>query len=221
MSRHVEHQYDILDSPRYEGQQFGTMSRQVWRDDPKRLGFVLSRYKFAARMLEGCGRVFEVGCADGFGTRIVAAAVGEVAAFDIDPVFIQEVESNNAGFSVRASVHDLVSAPVPGGPYEAGYAIDVIEHIQPSDEDAFVANAVASMGSACKLILGCPSLESQAHASPSSRAGHVNCKTLPSMRALLGKHFHSVFVFGMNDEVVHTGFGAMCHYVWGIGCHPR
>ena len=40
--------------------QFGLMSNPVWRDDPKRLLFVLSRYKFAAKMLKGRQRVLEV-----------------------------------------------------------------------------------------------------------------------------------------------------------------
>jgi hypothetical protein len=55
-------------------------------------------------------------------------------------------------------------------------------------------------------IVAMPSLESQAYASPISRAGHVNCKTMPELRSFLELHFHNVFVFSMNDEVVHTGY---------------
>jgi hypothetical protein len=71
------------------------------------------------------------------------------------------------------------------------------------------------------LILGSPSLESQAYASPPSKAGHVNCKTGSTLRNLLEKFFHNVFVFSMNDEVVHTGYFPMAHYVIGIGCTRR
>ena len=70
------------------------------------------------------------------------------------------------------------------------------------------------------LILGCPSLESQAFASPQSKAGHVNCKDGPGMRKLLSQHFSNVFVFSMNDEVVHTGYFPMAHYILGLGCGP-
>ncbi|HEV7221355.1 MAG TPA: hypothetical protein VGN42_01545, partial [Pirellulales bacterium] len=31
----------------------GAMMNQVWHDDPRRLGFVLARYKFVAKMLSG------------------------------------------------------------------------------------------------------------------------------------------------------------------------
>ncbi len=47
----------------------GLMTNQVWQDDPRRLGFVLARYKFVAKMFSGLERVLEVGCARAFGTR--------------------------------------------------------------------------------------------------------------------------------------------------------
>ena len=37
----------------------------------------------------------------------------------------------------------------------------------------------------------------------------------------LEAHFHSVFVFSMNDEVVHTGFYPMAHYLLAVACHRR
>ena len=30
--------------------------------------------------------------------------------------------------------------------------------------------------------------------------------------------FHNVFVFSMNDEVVHTGYFPMAHYLLALGC---
>jgi hypothetical protein len=66
-------------------------------------------------------------------------------------------------------------------------------------------------------LLGSPSLQSQAYASPPSKAGHVNCKTAPEFKRLMQKFFHNVFIFSMNDEVVHTGYYAMAHYLWAMG----
>ena len=39
----------------------GLMTNQVWYDDPKRLTFVLSRYKFVSKMLSGKKNVLEMG----------------------------------------------------------------------------------------------------------------------------------------------------------------
>ena len=35
------------------------------------------------------------------------------------------------------------------------------------------------------------------------------------------EHFDHVFMFGANDEVVHTGFLPMAHYLLAVGCKPR
>ncbi|MDY0306108.1 MAG: hypothetical protein RBR18_06690 [Desulfovibrionaceae bacterium] len=75
-----------VESAETEGlERFGLMSNQVWRHDPKRLVFLLSRYKFVAKMLAGKNRVLELGCADAFGSRIVRAEVGGLVCADFDP----------------------------------------------------------------------------------------------------------------------------------------
>jgi hypothetical protein len=80
---------------------------------------------------------------------------------------------------------------------------------------------VESLTPAGVLILGSPSIHSQAYASPPSKAGHVNCKDAKGFKALLTRFFHNVFLFSMNDEVVHTGYYPMAHYLIGIGCTLR
>jgi cyclopropane fatty-acyl-phospholipid synthase-like methyltransferase len=196
----------------------GLMTNQAWQDDPKHLLFTLSRYKFVAKMLAEREHVLEVGCADAFGTRIVVQAVKRLTATDFDPVFVEDVlRRMDPKWKFDCRQHDLLQGPFPGT-YDAAYALDVIEHIQPKDELAFTGNIAKSLSPQGALILGCPTIQSQAHASPQSKAGHVNCKDGKSMRALLGQFFHNVFVFSMNDEVVHTGFAPMAHYVLGLGC---
>ena len=93
-SKTKEPQYDVLfDVKAKHGvSRLGLMINQGWHDDPKRLAFTLSRYKFVAKMLAGRNKVLEIGCADAFGTRIVQQAVGEVTATDFDPVFIDDVK---------------------------------------------------------------------------------------------------------------------------------
>ena len=61
-----------------------------------------------------------------------------------------------------------------------------------------------------------PSLESQEYASPQSKAGHVNCKSGNDLKKTLEKHFKNVFVFSMNDEVIHTGYYPMAHYLLAL-----
>jgi 2-polyprenyl-3-methyl-5-hydroxy-6-metoxy-1,4-benzoquinol methylase len=199
----------------------GLMANQAWQDDPKHLLFTLSRYKFVAKMLAGRSHVLEVGCADAFATRIVRQAVKKLTAVDFDPVFVADVLARmDPKWAFDCRVHDMLAGPVKGD-FDAAYALDVIEHIRPRDELKFVGNITKSLTPHGALMLGCPSPQSQAHASPPSKAGHVNCKDGAGMRALLGRFFHNVFVFSMNDEVVHTGFFPMAHYVIGLACDVK
>ena len=199
----------------------GLMTNQAWHDDPKHLLFTLSRYKFVAKMLAGRKNVLEIGCADAFATRIVQQAVGKLTATDFDPVFINDAkERMNPRWAFEAFVHDMLAGAVPGN-FDAAYALDVFEHIEPHQEDEFLRNVVASLCETGIAIIGIPSLESQAHASPQSKAGHVNCKTGEDFKRTLERHFHAVFVFSMNDEVVHTGFYPMANYLLGVACHRK
>lgn len=211
----------MLDREQYGHSQFGLMSGQVWRDDPRRLTFVLARYKFVAKMLAGKKSALEIGCADAFGTRLVRQEVAHVTATDFDPLFIENAKAvADPRWPVDFAVHDMMEGPYSGG-FEAAYALDVIEHIKPENELTFTANIVASLAPHGVLILGCPSIHSQPHASQPSKEGHVNCKDGPGLRMLMDHFFHNVFLFSMNDEVVHTGFTPMAHYLIAIGCDRR
>jgi 2-polyprenyl-3-methyl-5-hydroxy-6-metoxy-1,4-benzoquinol methylase len=144
-----------------------------------------------------------------------------VTATDFDPLFIDDVKQRmNPHWPIEAFVHDILKGPVPGQ-FDAVYALDVLEHIQERDEDKFLRNAIASLTPEGVAIFGMPSLESQAYASPQSKAGHVNCKSGEVLKHTLERYFHTVFVFSMNDEVVHTGFFPMAHYLLGVACHRR
>jgi SAM-dependent methyltransferase len=219
----VEPQYGILfDVQRKHGTtQLGMMVNESWNEDPRRTVFTLARYKFVSKMLSGRESVLEVGCADAFGTRIVQQSVGHVTAVDFDPIFIADVKArSNPHWPMDALVHDVLSAPVPGK-FDAAYALDVLEHIKPEVEDKFLRNVLASLRPEGVCIFGMPSLESQSYASPQSKAGHVNCKSGDDFKAFMQKYFHTVFVFSMNDEVVHTGYFPMAHYLLAIGCHAK
>lgn len=218
-----EKQYDVTLKYRDEHglESLGLMTNQAWHDDPKRLAFTFARYKFVAKMFSGLQRVLEVGCADAFATRIVVQEVKQLTAVDFDPLFIEDVRARMSDrWRFECFTHDLLAAPVPGK-FDGIYALDVLEHIQAKDERAFLTNMLASLAPHGAMIIGMPSLESQAYASPISKEGHVNCKTMPDLKATLEKLFNNVFMFSMNDEVVHTGYHKMAHYLIALCCSKK
>lgn len=172
-----------------------------WQADPKHVLFTLSRYKFVSKMLAGYDRVLEVGAGDGFASEIVRREVGDLHLTDLNPL------------AENVAKWDMCERPTREK-YSAAYAIDVYEHVSPDVAFKFLRNLSLS---APVGIVGCPSLESQVYASPQSKAEHVNCKTSTSLRESMLVWYEHVFMFSMNDEVLHTGFGPMSHYLFALG----
>jgi len=219
----VEKQYGLLYEviEKHGIAEFGLMANESWNQDPKRTLFTLSRYKFVGKMLNGRGKVLEVGCADAFGTRIVQQHVSSVTAIDIDPLFVEDAAKRlNPHWPMDLAVHNMLSGPYSEN-FDAAFSLDVLEHIQPEYERAFISNIVKSLASNSLLIIGIPSLESQTYASPQSKEGHVNCKTGSEFKKLMENYFDYVLMFSMNDEVVHTGFDKMAHYLFAVCCNPN
>ena len=221
-TREPQYQHEIEIAQKEGFARFGLMSNQVWRDDPRRLAFLLSRYKFCAKMLGGKKRVVELGCADAFGTRLVQQEGCKVTACDFDPVFLADARSRMAadGWACDLIEHDILAGPVPPADYDALYSLDVFEHIMPESEHVFVGNIAKSLAADGVAIIGSPSLQSQTYASPPSKAGHVNCKDGGEYKRVMLSHFRNVFLFSMNDEVIHTGFHPMAHYIIALCASP-
>jgi len=190
------------------------MSKQAYADDPKRLCFTLARYKHVAKMLEGMRNVLEVGCADGFGSRIVRQHVGALTAIDTDR---QSIEEAKAAMSERWPIKfmrgDIRQFPAPGfhPRYDAVYSLDVLEHISPD------GGFLGSLRMAAPVaVIGCPSKESQQYASEMSKLGHVNCYSGEDLKARLREFWDHVFLFTMHDETLGTSYAPMAHYLLAL-----
>lgn len=187
--------------------------------DPKHMGFVLSRYKFAAKMFDGMDKAIEVGCGDAFGTPIVAQHVKQVLAIEPDG---RHIESNKRRLSKhlknvefrQGAIQDLKLAKAS---FDGAYSIDVIEHLDHHLNDPFVQTQAQILKKDGVCIIGTPNITSEAYASERSRVQHINLHSQKSLNALMSKYFKRVFMFGMNDEVLTTGYAPMCHYIFGMG----
>jgi 2-polyprenyl-3-methyl-5-hydroxy-6-metoxy-1,4-benzoquinol methylase len=201
--------------------QLGLMTSHIWRTDPRHLGFLLSRYKFCAKMLTGKNSVLEVGCGDGFGIPIVLQSVKSVHATDFDPLFIANAKQINAERTgVSFQVLDITKQKIDQK-FDAVYSLDVIEHIDAKEENVYLSHICEALPKDGLCIIGTPNINSSQYASIWSQQGHINMKDEHSLRELLLKYFTNVFIFSMNDEVVHTGYYPMAHYLMAIAVGPR
>lgn len=186
-------------------------------NDPKHMCFVLSRYKFCSKMLEGKKVIMEVGIGDGFGLPLMAQGREMLHAVDWDKRLVdgnaerlphlQNVTYHHADLN-KSSLNILV---------DAVFAIDVIEHLEPEKEGVFLKNMFACLKKNGVAIIGTPNITASQYATPRSEVQHINLKSMNMLRELLEKYFKNVFMFGMNDDVVHVGYAPMCHYLWAIG----
>ena len=217
-----EHQYERFSESMLKRQfHLGSMLNDAYLHDPKRITFTASRYKFVSKMLSGYENVLEIGCGDGFMSRIVLQEVAKLDLTDFDSSFVEEAKDFYGDDSrVRVFMHDFTENSLTQD-YDAVYALDVIEHINPISETVFMKNLCKSIKKTGVGIFGIPSLQSQMYASEISKRGHVNCKSGDDFKKSLQEYFTQVFIFSMNDEVVHTGFTPMAQYLLAICTNPR
>lgn len=197
----------------------GAPSSYSLTTDPKHIAFVLSRYKFVAKMLEGKKRVMEVGSGDGIGLPIVAKAVGHVSCVDWDERHIRSIQRRLLKYYPNVSLHhhDLNASGIDLK-VDAIYSIDVLEHVDPAKETTFMDRLVSCLPNNGVMITGTPNISASSYASPCSAIQHINLKSQKSLRELMEQYFENVFLFGMNDEVLHTGYAPMSHYIWSVAC---
>jgi 2-polyprenyl-3-methyl-5-hydroxy-6-metoxy-1,4-benzoquinol methylase len=212
-----EHVETMLDPSKLVNLTLGTFTTHALLDDPKRFGFMMARHKFVGKMLTDFDRVLEVGCQEGFTSLLMSQHVKNLVSVDFFKEHIREAQQFIGPYAknVEFRGHDILDGPVQGT-FDGAFSLDVLEHIDARDEDTYMKNVTSSLKPEGVFIVGMPSLESQKYASPGAAEGHINCKTGADLKLLCRKYFNHVFMFSMNDEVLHTGFMPMSHYIFAM-----
>ena len=167
-------------------------------------------------MLTGRRFVAEVGCGDAFPTRLLLQEVDQVTVYDLDPSLIEDIRLRRSErWPIDAYVHDIVLAPLPEK-HDAIYSLDQLERLRGEDEHRYLTNLCDLLEDDGSLIIGTPSQELQVHASQQSKVDRINCKSGAELKALMERYFYRVFLFSMNDEVIHTGFHPLAHYLFVV-----
>lgn len=204
--------------------ELGPVSTDRYILDPKRLCFLLSRYKFAAKMLRDCRRIVDIGCGDGIGTlTFVADTKAEILGLDFDAEQIayanktllpalEGMRPNDKG-RLKFSTSDFLAVAPLSPPFDGLVSLDVIEHIAPEKEERFLCGLRDSLVDRGVALVGTPNDHASAYASAHSQAGHINMYTPDRLRETLQRYFSRVFLFSMNDEMVHTGYDKLAHYL--------
>ena len=199
-------------------------------EDPAYWLWRLSRYKHVSRLLKGKKHVCEIGCGDAFASPLIASCVEQLYCFDSLPELISVAKQNlseafsNISFSQASLPKDVdhITSCLPSNipSYDALFALDVLEHIYPSDMPLFLDSVRQITNHRSLCIFGMPTIESQAYASEGSRLGHVNCLNKDEFQHVLASYYSNVVMLSVNDETLHTGFGPMSQYIIAICSTP-
>ena len=157
---------------------------------PRHLLHSLSRYKFASKIIGHNKRILEVGCSDGFCTTILSENSKEVIAVDTDEKAILETFNPLNESNIKFKCVDITNS-----------------------------NDVDNIGvfDAAVCIIGTPNITASQYASKASMGGHINLFDSERLEKIMSKRFKKVILFSMNDEIVHTGYHAMAHYLICVG----
>ncbi len=195
----------------------GQINGEAFIRDPKHLLFTLSRYKFAAKMMKNCKHIIDIGSGEGIGTfMFLSETQAKYTGIDFDQ---DQVNYSNEHILPKTDgralflCKDLASEKYDGAKCDGLVSLDVIEHIAPEEENTFLENCVDCIKDDGVAIIGTPNLLADKYASERSRIGHINLFEPDRLETTLKRYFKFVSLFSMNDEMIHTGFSKMSHYL--------
>ena len=194
--------------------EFGRHWSYSLHQDPKRLAFVLARYQFAQNFIRPGSSILELGCSEGIGVPILTRDGNRYTGVDFDESAIKTAQKNfpheGTFFTKNFMNHHF-------GPFQSIVSLDVIEHIDTKYENMYFETIQKNLASGGTCVIGTPNDTATPYASEASKMGHINLYTQERLISVCKKYFKRVLPFGMNDELAHTGFSAMAHYIFAVG----
>lgn len=187
---------------------------------PRRMLHSLSYYKFAAKLAGKSKKTLDVGCNEGLGSWVLAKECGYCRGVDFDAEAISFAKRNFQSEIIDFTNDDILSLPGKEE-WDAVVSFDVIEHIVPHHAPQFLSNIAAHLKPEGLVIIGTPSLISQQYASEISKKGHINVYSPERLESEMKEHFTFVFMFAANDEIIHTGYLPLAHYLICVGCKKK
>jgi len=207
--RDADGQYkDMLDS--VEGTTF--------IESPIDFYIILSRYKFASKILSNKEKVIEVGCGHGYGSVMLSKYVESLVATDIDNELITACKKNFSSLgNCEFKTMDLLSPKSEDiSKYDALVSLDVIEHFEKNDINKAVEGYYSLLKKVGVAVIGTPNINSQPYASARRKASHPYEFSYEEFDKALSNKFENVFIFSMTDEVVSTSFSELAWYFIAI-----
>ena len=173
-------------------------------------------------MLAGKQNVLEIGCGDGTGVPIMLQCVDRMTCVDMNASIIND-NLRRFAYEPRVSflLQDDDAFSTSSCSYDAAISLDVLEHVPNEAQDTFMNEILIKVQKNAVVIMGTPNITAFEYQNNLVKKYHINMQSHESLRAFFQKFFENTFIFSMNDEIVHTGFYPMAHYLFAVGVGVR
>lgn len=182
---------------------------------------ILARYKFAMKMMANQSglRIVDFGCNDGLGDLMLRQnlSASSIIGVDFDGEAISWAKENLEDDILYFREADFFEI---GGVLEADAVIslDVIEHIPKKKEKLYRDVIYGTLSEHGFAVIGTPNVTLYPYANPINKKAHINNFDQKRLYELFSEKFSNVFMFGMNDESLNTGFYPFSCYIMALCC---
>ena len=187
--------------------------------------FILARYKFALKMMANRQnlKILDLGCNDGLGDLMIwqDCQCDQVVGVDFDEDAIQWANENLKQEGLSFIQGDFMGIDVFPQGGDCVVSLDVIEHIPVEQEDMYFQTVCRNLKDDGFAVIGTPNVTMVPYSSPWNKIAHINNYDQKRLYDAMSRYFENVFIFGMNDEVLHVGMYPMTCYIMALGCGKK
>ncbi len=196
----------------------GAELKSLFYKNPLMATVKLSRFKFVSKMLSSEDIVLDVGCGSGMSSHFFSKFSKKVIGVDNTDNYLSywnEIKSKNLKF-IQSDIFNLKLENAEN--INAIVALDFIEHFNLIEGKKMIQDfaEILNKREGGIFICGTPSKFSQTYRAEHNKKHHLYEYEPEELKALCRKHFNRVFLFSMNDEMVHTGFEKLAWYIFVV-----
>lgn len=217
-----EHWQEVMNAMKTEPLMLSPKISSTMRKTLTGMLHILARYKFAMKMMANRPniKIIDLGCNDGIGDLMIRQNIHaqSIIGVDFDSDAIKWAKENLEDDILHFEEGDFLGKTWGGGEADAVVSLDVIEHIPKEKEGIFRDTVYENLNAHGFAIIGTPNVTIYPYANPINKKAHINNFDQKRLYELFAGKFRNVFIFGMNDETVNTGFYPFSCYIMALCC---
>jgi SAM-dependent methyltransferase len=155
----------------------------------------LTAYEFLLPFVRG-KRVVDLGCGEGYGTRLLSSAAREAVGVDLAPEAIYHARSHYRGDGLKYEYRDIYDTQLTAGSFDVAVSLQVIEHMHEPDRFMGEIRRLLKPGGLCVITTPNGDILSPGCDQPINPF-HIFEFDARGFEEFLGRFFPSVEVWGL------------------------